>query len=178
MTCRTVQLRHELPDGSWHIDWMLDLDAGGAGRLMTLRLVARVDDLAVGDRLEAQRIADHRRSYLDYEGPISGERGQVIRVANGYIAALDSVADHWHLVQLLLRVAPTLEAAVKSLELSQIAKHAHQLAQSFNSFYHRFPVLKEEDPVIRTTRVALVRLFHDGMVDLLGLMGIAVPDRM
>jgi hypothetical protein len=90
----------------------------------------------------------------------------------------DSVAEHWRLVQLLLRIPPTLEAAVESLELSQVAKHAHHLAQTFNSFYHRFPVMKEEQAVVRITRVALVRLFHDGMVDLLGLMGIKVPERM
>jgi hypothetical protein len=36
---------------------------------------------AAGTTIE--RIADHRRSYLDYEGPVSGNRGQVIRVESG-----------------------------------------------------------------------------------------------
>jgi hypothetical protein len=31
----------------------------------------------------AARIANHRREYLDYEGPISGNRGRVTRVAAG-----------------------------------------------------------------------------------------------
>jgi hypothetical protein len=31
---------------------------------------------------------------------------------------------------------------------------------------------------VRAVRAALVRIFHDGMVDLLRLMGIEVPDRM
>lgn len=30
-----------------------------------------------------ERLADHRRIYLDYEGPISGNRGSVRRVAQG-----------------------------------------------------------------------------------------------
>lgn len=30
-----------------------------------------------------ERIADHRREYLDYEGPLSGNRGEVRRVAGG-----------------------------------------------------------------------------------------------
>lgn len=30
-----------------------------------------------------ERIADHRREYLEYEGPVSNERGQVRRVAGG-----------------------------------------------------------------------------------------------
>jgi hypothetical protein len=29
------------------------------------------------------RLPDHRRMYLDYEGPVSGDRGEVHRVASG-----------------------------------------------------------------------------------------------
>lgn len=36
---------------------------------------------AVAERVE--RLADHRRIYLDYEGPISGGRGSVRRVCTG-----------------------------------------------------------------------------------------------
>ena len=92
--------------------------------------------------------------------------------------ARDDETDHWSLALLLSRVEAVVRQAVDSLELSTVAKHAHALAQAFNSFYHRFPVAQEEDPVVRRTRSALVRLYHDGMVHLLGLMGIEVPDRM
>jgi arginyl-tRNA synthetase len=78
----------------------------------------------------------------------------------------------------LLRVPATLEQAVTSLELSGLAKQAHELAQRFNSFYHRFAVVQEERETIRTTRLAIVRLYHDRMLELLDLMGIDVPDRM
>ena len=52
------------------------------------------------------------------------------------------------------------------------------LAQAFNSFYHKYPVAQEEDDHQRSVRAAVVRLYHDEMVALLGLMGIEVPDRM
>ena len=52
------------------------------------------------------------------------------------------------------------------------------VAQAFNSFYHRYPVLQESDPAVRTARLAIVRIYHDGMVELLRLMGLTVPDRM
>jgi len=96
------------------------------------------------------------------------------------LAALpaETQSDHWNLVLLLLRTEAVLGQAVDSLELSLVAKHAYALAQTFNSFYHRYPVIQEEDETIRATRVGLVRLYHDGMVDLLDLMGITVPDRM
>ncbi len=37
--------------------------------------------------LEATEIAPHRRAYLDYEGPVSGDRGFVRRVAAGELTA-------------------------------------------------------------------------------------------
>lgn len=32
-----------------------------------------------GHLIEAERLADHRKAYLDYEGPLSDNRGQVAR---------------------------------------------------------------------------------------------------
>ena len=48
--------------------------------LWTWRLDAIPDRCA---SCQAIRIADHRPIYLDYEGPISGDRGEVRRVADG-----------------------------------------------------------------------------------------------
>lgn len=45
----------------------------------------------VGDRWE--EAADHRREYLTYEGPISGDRGHVRRVAAGRIEHETLAAD-------------------------------------------------------------------------------------
>ena len=91
----TVQLRHELPDGSWHIDWLIDLDRTEAGRLLTFRLDRRVDDLEAGTEIDLERAADHRRIYLEYEGPLSGGRGEVTRVACGRIEAMQNLGDDW-----------------------------------------------------------------------------------
>jgi len=90
----------------------------------------------------------------------------------------ETVSEHWTLAQQLFRVDGIIRQAVESLELSQVAKHAYVLAQSFSSFYHRFKVSQEPDAAVRTARIGLVRLYHDGMVDLLGLLGIEVPERM
>ena len=96
------------------------------------------------------------------------------------LAALapDTLADHWNLASMLLRIDVVVRLAVESLELSTVAKHAYVLAQSFNSFYHKYPVAQEEQASVRADRAALVRLYHDEMVDLLKLMGMTVPDRM
>ena len=92
---QTVQLRHELPDGSWHIDWLLDLAPAEDRGLTTFRLPGRVDELTPGRHLTAERLADHRRVYLTYEGPVSEERGHVTRVAEGRIEAVQSVGETW-----------------------------------------------------------------------------------
>jgi hypothetical protein len=41
----------------------------------------------------AERIGDHRRLYLDYEGPISGGRGSVRRVAEGQAEIVAETGD-------------------------------------------------------------------------------------
>ncbi|MHC5004274.1 MAG: hypothetical protein ACYTJ0_14260 [Planctomycetota bacterium] len=102
---QTVQLRHTLPDGTWHVDWMLDLTGTDEGPLTTFRLERRLDELAPGDRLAATRIADHRRDYLGYEGEISDGRGHVERLAAGRIEALQSLGDTWGLLVLWQRDA-------------------------------------------------------------------------
>jgi hypothetical protein len=89
----TVLLRHDLPDGSHHFDWMIATDPPMphdrqprlSGPLLTFRLDDCLVELAHGKRLQAIHITDHRPFYLDYEGPIEGDRGRVKRVARGSV---------------------------------------------------------------------------------------------
>ena len=60
-----------------HFDFMLATD--DTGPLLTWRLSRW--PMEVGD--VALPLPAHRRAYLDYEGPVSGNRGQVKRVAAG-----------------------------------------------------------------------------------------------
>ncbi len=50
--------------------------------------------LAPGAELPCIRLAPHRSAYLDYEGPVSGGRGTVTRVAAGTCVFL-SATTHW-----------------------------------------------------------------------------------
>ena len=80
---RTVILRHTLPDGSWHYDWLVE--RAGLALVPTWRTgQIRPDDTAM-ESFEAERIGDHRALYLDYEGEVSGGRGEVERVASGAV---------------------------------------------------------------------------------------------
>lgn len=84
---RYVLLRHELPDGSWHFDWLMD--PGGAGqdpderRLIAFR-TPQPPESVDASRFVARRMPDHRLLYLEFEGPLSGTgRGAVQRVIAG-----------------------------------------------------------------------------------------------
>ena len=83
---RAVLLRHELPGGAWHYDWMIQRlgvpGEAGRGELVTWRAMTRLDEEEI-TTFDAVRIADHRPEYLEYEGPVSGGRGSVRRVAAG-----------------------------------------------------------------------------------------------
>ena len=68
--------------------------------------------------------------------------------------------------------------AVDTLELAALARHAFGLAQAFNHFYHRQPILQEPDAAVRNRRLAIARIFRAEMARLLDLLGIPEPGRM
>ena len=91
---RTVVLRHDLPDGSHHYDWLIepmgsaaapagDATAESDRRELIAWRLPDAPDTSAGTSITADRLPPHRRRYLDYEGPISGDRGRVRRIAQG-----------------------------------------------------------------------------------------------
>ncbi len=84
----------------------------------------------------------------------------------------------WGLVLESARLDEIVEQVVRSLEFSVLAKHAFSLAQAFNAFYHRAPILNEEREDVRLWRAAGVAYVRLQLTRALDLMGIAVPVRM
>ena len=71
------------------------------------------------------------------------------------------------------RLDEIVEQVVRSLEFSVLAKYAFGLAQPFNAFYHRAPILNEERADVRAWRAAGVAYFRAQLTRALDLMGIA-----
>jgi hypothetical protein len=72
---RFVILRHETPPGRGRrLHWDLMLESGGV-----LRTWALAKEPTIGASIAAELLPDHRLAYLDYEGPVSGDRGTVER---------------------------------------------------------------------------------------------------
>ena len=85
---RFVVLFHEVPAGqprASHYDLMLEQE----GALWTWAL----EQLPVpGQSVPAEKLADHRIAYLDYEGEVSKHRGTVQRVDAGEFELLEQSA--------------------------------------------------------------------------------------
>lgn len=80
---RFVILQHDHPFLHWDL-LLARGESAATWRLMNLP--------AVGVEIRAERVADHRLYYLGYEGPISGGRGTVNRIASG--TYLGEISDH------------------------------------------------------------------------------------
>lgn len=113
---RCVVLRHDLPDGSWHLDWMIQRPPaanGAAGTLLTFRTAFRLDLVAPPPHaqgsveFEAQRLGEHRPEYLEYEGPLTGNRGTVRREAAARVLRLREFGS-WLEVELDFGAGPRL----------------------------------------------------------------------
>ena len=89
---------------------------------------------------------------------------------------------HWTIVALVItqfvlaNMAESLPLGMA--KLATLARHAFGLAQSFNHFYHRQPILQEPDAAIRNRRLAITRIFRREMARLLALLGVPEPGRM
>jgi len=85
-----TQGRFVLLEHCWNgVHWDLMLERDGA-----LKTWALAEPPRPGETIEAGALPDHRLAYLDYEGPVSGDRGAVHRVDRGRYEALVWTEDH------------------------------------------------------------------------------------
>jgi arginyl-tRNA synthetase len=84
----------------------------------------------------------------------------------------------WGLLRELARTDDAIAQAIDSLELSGAAKHAFSLAQQFNLFYHSHHILSDENELRKAFHLTITDTVRRGLVRLLDLLGIAVPERM
>ncbi len=82
---RFALLTHDHPTP--HLDLLLE----SAGVLRTWRLT---DWPPSGVTISAEPLPDHRRLYLDYEGPVSGNRGTVARIDGGPCEWIEDQPEH------------------------------------------------------------------------------------
>jgi arginyl-tRNA synthetase len=77
-----------------------------------------------------------------------------------------------------LRFPDAAAAAARVLGPNEIAEYAFELAKKFSKFYTECPVLQEEDPDVRGSRLKLCQLTHKVLSRALWMLGVDVPERM
>jgi arginyl-tRNA synthetase len=84
----------------------------------------------------------------------------------------------WELWLAAAKTAYVVEQCIATTEPAYLAKHAFQLAQLFNYFYHRHPILNEADPERKQFLLATVAVVRRELMRTLAVLGITVPPVM
>lgn len=82
------------------------------------------------------------------------------------------------LIQALASYPDVVAQAGKEFSPALIANYIYDLVKQFNSFYHDFSILKEENEEVRAFRLLLSKSVAKVVKSGMGLLGIEVPERM
>ncbi|MGH9496065.1 MAG: arginine--tRNA ligase, partial [Candidatus Sulfotelmatobacter sp.] len=84
----------------------------------------------------------------------------------------------WELWLAASKTSYIIDQCIATTEPAHLAKHVFQLAQLFNTFYHRHPILTETDEKRKQFLLATVAVVRRELTRSLKVMGITVPPVM
>jgi arginyl-tRNA synthetase len=84
----------------------------------------------------------------------------------------------WELWLAASKTSYLIDQCIATTEPAYLAKHAFQLAQLFNTFYHRHPILSESDEKRKRFLLATAAVARRELIRALAVMGITVPPVM
>jgi arginyl-tRNA synthetase len=90
----------------------------------------------------------------------------------------DNADEFWELWLASAKTSYLIDQCIATTEPAYLAKHAFQLAQLFNAFYHRHPILSEADEERKRFLLATVAVMRRELICTLAVMGITVPPVM
>lgn len=99
---------------------------------------------------------------IDFGKYLSGENGNEI----------------WELWLAAAKTSHVVEQCIATKEPAYLAKHAFQLAQAFNTFYHRHPILNEADKGRQSFLLTTAAIVRRELICVLAMLGITVPSVM
>ncbi len=80
----------------------------------------------------------------------------------------------WH----ISRFREIIQKCSETYKPSLLATYIMDLAKMYNNFYHKYPVNKEEDIIVRNSRLFLVNLGSGILKEGMGILGIKMPEKM
>jgi arginyl-tRNA synthetase len=84
----------------------------------------------------------------------------------------------WELWLAASKTSYIVNQCISTTEPAYLAKHAFQLAQLFNTFYHRHPILSEPDEKRKQFLLATIAVAARELTRTVAVMGITVPPVM
>jgi len=84
----------------------------------------------------------------------------------------------WELWLTAAKTSYIVDQCIATTEPAYLAKHAFQLAQFFNTFYHRHPILSEPDESRKQFLLSTVAVVRRELIRTLAVMGVTVPPVM
>jgi arginyl-tRNA synthetase len=84
----------------------------------------------------------------------------------------------WELWLACSQTSYVIDKCIATTEPANLAKHVFRLAQLFNTFYHRHPILSEADEKRKRFLLATVAVVRRELIRTLAVMGITVPPVM
>jgi len=82
------------------------------------------------------------------------------------------------LVMMLMKFPSVVLEATQNLRPHIVAQYSLQLGRAFNEFYHKSPVVQEENKKVAQARLLLVDCARQVLENSLGLLGITAPKEM
>ena len=106
----------------------------------------------------------------------------VLRKANYAAVAVPVAASmqekEKELIRIIYEFPKIIEEAGRMFNPGIVANYVYELVKAYNQFYHDITILKEENPDLKNFRLALSYQCGSIIKNGMGLLGIAVPERM
>ncbi len=112
------------------------------------------------------------QSLSDIKGIWAGEVDYAANLAGA------GAGEIWELWLASSKTSDVTEQCIATTEPAYLAKHVFQLAQLFNTFYHRYPILSEPDEQRKQFLLVTVFVVRRELIRALAVMGITVPPVM
>ncbi|MGA2689323.1 MAG: arginine--tRNA ligase [Candidatus Korobacteraceae bacterium] len=119
-----------------------------------------------------------RASNIFRKAGVDPERALAADIAYARHFSDTSGTEIWELWLLAGKTSFVVEQCIATTEPAFAAKHAFQLAQQFNNFYHRHHILTEADEDRKRFLLATAAVVHRELIRVLAVMGITVPPVM
>ncbi len=140
--------------------------------------------------VDPEQMADGQRSTADGHPAIANDHRLTTNdkrpTANGQLPTAifetffsgENGNEFWELWLAASKTSYLVDQCIATTEPAYAAKHAFQLAQMFNNFYHRHHILTEADEDRKRFLLATVAVVRRELIRVLALMGITVPPVM